>query len=250
MPKFYDSIPEELGSWALQQKLYFTASAPLTGAHINVSPKGQVSASFSIFDPHHAAYVDATGSGNETISHVYENGRLTILFCSFDAAPRILRFFCRARVIEWADSAAFAAALARMGKSGLVEGARAVIMLDVFKVQTSCGYGVPLLLREGDKAVLADRDTLARMTRQQLVKGKWVGYQREWNARSLDGLGGMRVARRGLGRWLWLDDVRAWAGRVVRQWEGGVVGFGLAMLLVGLCSLMGVSFEAWVGGWL
>ena len=80
---------------ALSQKLFFTASAPSYGQHVNISPKGLPSSTFCIFGPNNAGYVDATGSGSETISHVYENGRITIMFCSFAKSPRILRFFCR-----------------------------------------------------------------------------------------------------------------------------------------------------------
>jgi len=58
---------------APQQEIFFIASAPSTGEHVNISPKGLPSAIFKVFDPNHAAYVDATGSGSETISHVYEN---------------------------------------------------------------------------------------------------------------------------------------------------------------------------------
>ena len=117
---------------ALAQQIFFTASAPLTGKHVNISPKGLPSSTFSIFDPNHAAYVDATGSGSETISHVYENGRVTIMFCSFATSPRIMRFFCKGRVVEW-DAPGFEGLLRKMGK-GRIEGARAVILLDIFTV--------------------------------------------------------------------------------------------------------------------
>ena len=120
-------------SQALDQQVFFTASAPLTGKHVNISPKGLPSSTFSIFDPNHAAYVDATGSGSETISHVYENGRITIMFCSFAKSPRIMRFFCMGKVVEW-DDVRFGQLLKRMGKER-IEGARAVILLDVFKVR-------------------------------------------------------------------------------------------------------------------
>lgn len=81
---------------ALAQPLFFTASAPLHNSHthVNVSPKGLPAASLSVFDPNHAAYVDGTGSGCETIAHAYENGRVTVMFCSFEKNPRILRWFC------------------------------------------------------------------------------------------------------------------------------------------------------------
>lgn len=133
MVKFYDSIPDHLRDWALSQQVFFTASAPLAGKHVNVSPKGLPASTFTIFDPNHAAYIDATGSGIETVSHVYENGRVTIMFCSFETVPRIMRFFCRGSVIEW-DRPEFGPVLEKMGKRR-VDGARAVIMLEVFKVR-------------------------------------------------------------------------------------------------------------------
>lgn len=133
MPKFYDCIPDDLRYWALSQQIFFTASAPLTGKHINVSPKGLPSSTFTIFDPNHAAYIDATGSGIETVSHVYENGRVTVMFCSYGVSPRIMRFFCKGSVVEW-DQPGFAPLLKKMGKVR-VDGARAVILLDIFKVR-------------------------------------------------------------------------------------------------------------------
>src|SRR5438046_873816 len=134
MPTFYPSIPPNLAAWALSQSLFFTASAPLVGRHVNVSPKGLPSSTFTIFDANHAAYIDATGSGNETISHVYENGRVTVMFCSFDSVPRILRLFCTGTVIEW-DMPEFEPTLRRMGKVKM-DGARAVLLLDVWKVSS------------------------------------------------------------------------------------------------------------------
>lgn len=154
MVKYWDAIPEDLQDWvsmdrylstlslshllltglqALKQQVFFTASAPLTGKHVNISPKGLPASTFSIFDPNHAAYVDATGSGNETISHLYENGRITIMFCSFGSAPRIMRFFCWGKVVEW-DQPWFEGLIGKMGKEK-IQGARAVILLDVFKVR-------------------------------------------------------------------------------------------------------------------
>ena len=132
MPTFYQSITPELRDWALRQSVFFVASAPLQGRHVNVSPKGFPDSSFAILGPNEAAYVDATGSGSETISHVRENGRVTIMFCSFDASPGIVRFFCSGSVIEW-NEPRFTPYLERMGGKQ-VEGARAIIRLNVFKV--------------------------------------------------------------------------------------------------------------------
>ncbi len=135
MVKYYESITPDLEEWALSQQVFFVASAPLHGKHVNISPKGLPAASFSIFGPNSCGYVDATGSGNETISHIYENGRVTIMFCSFETSPRIMRFFCTGRVVEW-DEPEFENLMTKILSKGAkrVEGARAVIMLDVFKV--------------------------------------------------------------------------------------------------------------------
>ena len=150
MVQFYDAVPPHLQEWANAQQIFFTASSPLAGKHVNISPKGLPSSTFTIFDPNHAAYVDGTGSGSETISHVYENGRITIMFCSFSMSPRIMRFFCTGKVVEW-DQPAFEPLLKRMGK-GKIEGARAVILLDIFKVGNfaACRYHQSYLILGSD----------------------------------------------------------------------------------------------------
>ncbi|KAL2840877.1 hypothetical protein BJY01DRAFT_257213 [Aspergillus pseudoustus] len=214
MGKFYTSISPDLRDWALRQKVFFTASAPLRGRHINVSPKGLPDASFAILGPNEAAYVDSTGSGGETIAHLRENGRITILFCSFDASPRILRLFCTGSVIEWSD-AGFKGYLERMGVKSLA-GARAIIRLDIFKVQTSCGYGVPQLSLTFDaetnepKPYLKDRETLGYFTGKQVEAGTLRKYQSEWNSRSLDGLPGLRTALQDKGQSTLLAGVGNW----------------------------------------
>lgn len=87
---------------------------------------------FTIFSPNSAGYVDATGSGPETIPHVYQNGRVTIFFCDFGQTRRIMPFSCKGRVVEW-DQPVFETLVQKVGRMR-IEGARAVIMLDVFKV--------------------------------------------------------------------------------------------------------------------
>src|ERR1700712_1637670 len=92
MGRSYDAIPEHLVDWMEEQPIFFVASAPLSGdGHINVSPKG--GDTFRVIDPNTVAYLDLTGSGAETIAHTRENGRLTIMFCSFGAKPNIVRLF-------------------------------------------------------------------------------------------------------------------------------------------------------------
>lgn len=214
MVHFYDSISPELQEWIMKQCCFFTASAPLHGQHINLSPKGLPSTSFSVLNPNLVGYVDATGSGIETISHIQENGRCTIMFCSFDASPRIMRLFCTGRVIPW-DHPQFDEWRERMGNK-LFTGMRAVILLDVWKVQTSCGYAVPYLALKADPAdsskqlpYLEDRQTLGHWGQKQISNGVMNDYRAKMNSRSLDGLPGLRVARKDIGEHLWLRDVEA-----------------------------------------
>ena len=133
MVKFYDLIPDSLRDWALEQQIFFTASAPRFGKHVNISPKGLPASTFTVLDPNTACYIDATGSGAETISHIYETNRVTVMFCSFDKSPRIMRFFCIGRVVE-TDQPEYPLLLQKMGKEDIA-GARAVIVLNIFKVR-------------------------------------------------------------------------------------------------------------------
>ena len=93
MGKFYESIPPELVPWMLKQEMFWVATAPLSPeAHVNVSPKG-VRDSFHYVSPTRVWYQDLTGSGVETISHLRENGRITLMFNAFEGPPRIVRLF-------------------------------------------------------------------------------------------------------------------------------------------------------------
>ena len=130
--KLYPSILPHHAEYIMSQPIFFTGSAPLTGKHINISPKGLPSSSFSVLSPNLCAYVDATGSGCETISHVRENGRVTVMFCSFEKAPMIMRLFCKGRVVEW-DEPGFGGWVERMGEKR-VTAMRAIVVLEVFKV--------------------------------------------------------------------------------------------------------------------
>ncbi len=244
MVKYYSSIEPDLQHWALKQPLFFTASAPLTGRHINISPKGLPSSSFSILSPNLCGYVDATGSGIETISHILENGRVTIMFCSFETSPRIMRFFCTGRVVEW-NEPGFEGWLKRMGNKK-VTGARAVILLDVFKVQTSCGFAVPLLAIRPDpndptkqEPYLHDRDTLGHWAGKQISAGRLRDYQRDNNHESLDGLPGLRVARKDRGERLWYSDLKAKVRKQDGVWHTAFVALVSAFLTVFLMQFLG-----------
>jgi hypothetical protein len=166
------------------QRMFFVASAPLAAlGHINLSPKGLDT--FRILSPKLVGYLDFTGSGIETIAHIRENGRLTIMFCSFDGSPNILRIHGRGRFLEPPDS----------GFSDLrpnfpeAEGVRAIILLEVARVADSCGFGVPQYTFTGH------RDQMAAWAKKKGPEGL-AEYQANKNATSLDGLPGLPSARR------------------------------------------------------
>ena len=175
MARVHDSITGELRAFIEAQPLFFTASAPLAAdGHVNLSPKGLDT--LRVLGPDRVAYLDLTGSGNETSAHLHENGRITLMFCAFQGPPRILRLFGTGRVVlpgdaEWDALAAYFPAY---------PGARQVVVGDVHRVQTSCGFGVPRMEPAGE------RDQLLRWAE---AKGDALpSYRREKNARSIDGL--------------------------------------------------------------
>jgi len=176
MGKVYESIGAEHQAFIERQSVFFVASAPLSGVgHVNLSPKGLDS--FRILDPVTVTYLDLTGSGNETAAHLSENGRLTFMFCAFDGNPKILRLYCRGRVIT-RHSQEWAAAVARFPS---YPGIRQVVVAQVESVQTSCGFGVPRL------SLVAQRDQLPRWAEGKGEQGL-VDYRHHKNTISLDGL--------------------------------------------------------------
>ncbi len=176
MAKFYETLTDELREFLLAQHLFFVASAPRSDVgRINLSPKGLDS--LRVLDDRTLAYLDLTGSGNETAAHVQENGRLTFMWCAFEGAPRILRAYCLGEVVlpdtpRWQELAPHFAPL---------PGARQLIVGHVRSVQTSCGFGVPLFEHRGA------RDTLLEWAEKKGEAGV-ADYRRQNNAFSIDGL--------------------------------------------------------------
>ena len=234
--KIYPSLTDDLTKFAHAQPLLFTATAPTHAPHVNLSPKG-MSSHFAILSPNRVAYIDRTGSGCETISHIYENGRLTFMFLSFGPSPRILRLFCWGKVVEHTDPEfrgymdEIQAVRRRVGEGERTEfvGARAVIVGEIWRVTTSCGFSVPMV-PDGARA-FAERDTLDRYSDQQERKGTMASYQAEHNARSLDGLPGLRAARKDMGETLLWGDMRSRVGRLWEEKISVCIGFLLAVLV-------------------
>jgi len=176
MAKHYDHISEDLQDWIRAQHLFFVATAPLSAeGHVNLSPKGQDC--LRILSPNRVAYLDLTGSGNETSAHLLENGRITIMFCALEDAPRILRLYGTGRVILPGDPA-------WEELSGLfptIPGTRQIMDIEVALVGTSCGFAVPFYEYTGE------REALIKWAENKGEEGL-PAYWEEKNQQSLDHL--------------------------------------------------------------
>src|SRR5689334_13784285 len=147
MGKLYDGVSPELQTFLERQPVFFVATAPLSGdGHVNVSPKG-IDGTFVVLGPRRVAYLDLTGSGVETIAHVRENARITLMFCAFDGPARIVRLSGRAVIVARDDPGFFELA----SQFADVPGARAVVTVDLDRVADSCGYGVPRMTLVGQR---------------------------------------------------------------------------------------------------
>jgi hypothetical protein len=179
MARVFEAISEELAEFIASQHVFFVATAPSgDDGHVNISPKGLDT--FAVLDPATVAYLDLTGSGVETIAHLRDNGRITIMFCAFDGKPMIVRLYGKGEVLP-VRSAEADALLSRFGS---YPGARSVIRVRLDRVSTSCGYGVPLLQYEGE------RDQLRKFAERRGPDGL-VEYRADKNAVSIDGLPGL-----------------------------------------------------------
>jgi hypothetical protein len=174
MARFYPALEARHRDFIAAQKMFFTASG--TGdSRINLSPKGMDS--LRVLSDSRVAYLDLTGSGNETAAHLKHDGRMTMMWCSFDADPLILRLYGHGHVVRrqdaaWAELHPHFAAL---------PGERQIIVLDIDAVQTSCGYAVPTY------TYIGERDTLTRWAEKKGAVGL-LDYWREKNQVSIDGL--------------------------------------------------------------
>ncbi|MGJ3237943.1 MAG: pyridoxamine 5'-phosphate oxidase family protein [Anaerolineae bacterium] len=176
MGKVLDGITEDIQKFIEKQQLFFVATAPLASdGHVNMSPKGMDS--FRILGENRVGYLDLTGSGNETSAHIAENGRITFMFCAFEGSPNIVRLYGEGRTIlpndeEWQEVASrFTAHMS----------ARQIIVADIHRVSTACGYAVPFFEYKGE------RETL---TKYWEAKGQEAlpAYQQQKNSTSIDGL--------------------------------------------------------------
>lgn len=175
MAKVIPELDDALIEWVGDQPVFFVASAPTEGGHVNLSPKGHDTV--RVLSPTSVAYLDLTGSGAETIAHTRQNGRLTLMWCAFSGPPRILRMF--------GTGTAHAPGSPRfgdlVGAFPELPGIRSIVELSADRIQTSCGYSVPFLDLVGERPTL--RQWADRKSPEELD-----AYRAEKNARSIDGL--------------------------------------------------------------
>jgi hypothetical protein len=176
MSEMFSSMNDQHQAFIQAQHMFFVATAPLDpAAHVNTSPKGLDC--FRILTANKVAYLDATGSGNETSAHIRENGRITFMFCAFDGAPKILRLYGTGRTVlpgtaEWDEL---------VPGFELFPGARQIIVADIHQVQKSCGYAVPRY------DFIEHRDTLNKWAEHH-GDDSLVTYRATKNRCSIDGM--------------------------------------------------------------
>ena len=180
MGAVHEEIDATLAAWIAAQHVMFVATAPNDpNATVNLSPKG-TAGTIAVLDEHTVAYLDLTGSGIETVAHLRDNGRITLMWCSFEGPPRIVRVHGHGRVVT-DDDPAYAVVAARFVDH---RGARAIIVVEAHRISDSCGYSVPLL------DFVAERDVLDRWTDRR-SDDALASYRSTRNAESIDGLPGL-----------------------------------------------------------
>ncbi len=177
----YTEIDSRLREFLEAQRMFFVATAPAgPSGHVNVSPKGIEC--LRVLGPTTVAYADYPGSGVETIAHLRENGRITIMLCAFNGPPRIVRLHGRGEAIEPQDPG-FEELRFQLGPEAMPT--RSIIRVEIERISDSCGYAVPLYEFQEQRT---------QLTRWAEKKGSagLHDYERAKNARSIDGLKGLR----------------------------------------------------------
>ena len=170
----FTEITDKIAQFIDDQQMFFVATAPRKG-HINLSPKGLDT--FRRIDAHTVAYLDYVGSGNETAAHLLADGRITIMFCAFGGPANIVRLYGKGEAIQPGNEE-FERLKALFPDHKRL---RQIMLIKVSRVQTSCGYGIPLM--SYDK----DRETLDKWTANQ-TDDEYAAYQQDKNLTSIDGL--------------------------------------------------------------
>lgn len=173
MGKQFSEIPSKFQEFIKNQKVFFVGTARTEGS-VNISPKGMDT--FKVIDNKKIVWLNLTGSGNETAAHLLENDRMTIMFCSFEKMPLILRLYGNAKIYHENDKEFVAF-------NSLFEnfvGARQIIEMDINLVQTSCGFAVPFMDFKAERSLL-------KVSANKKGRKKIKQYWKEKNTKSIDG---------------------------------------------------------------
>ena len=186
MGKTYERIDGRLREWIEEQHIFFTATAPLAGdGTVNLSPKG-LTGSFAVLDDHTVAYLDFAGSNAETVAHLRENGRITLMWCAFDGPPNIVRVHGTGEPV-FRDDPRWGGLLAHFPNiDPTLHGLRAIIVVRAELIRDTCGFAVPFMTYESDRPLHASR--FARETDESLDE---YCHKKDHVAVSLDGLPGL-----------------------------------------------------------
>lgn len=177
MAKQFPALDDTLTAFIARQHIFFAASAT-ADSRINISPRE--ASAFRVMGPNAVCWLDQTGSGAETAAHMLADGRLTVLFCSFEQQPMILRLFGRGRSLA-RSTPGYDAMLAGAFAGEEAPGARQIVQMDIDLVQTSCGYGVPFF------DFVSERTQLKTWAGALGAEGV-AGYRARKNVVSIDGL--------------------------------------------------------------
>ncbi|MGW7087982.1 pyridoxamine 5'-phosphate oxidase family protein [Streptomyces sp. NPDC054871] len=186
MGKTYERIDGRLRSFIEAQPLFFTATAPLSGdGTINLSPKG-ITGSFAVIDEHTVAYLDFAGSNAETVAHLRENGRITLMWTAFQGPPNIVRVHGRGEPV-FRDDPRWAELLGHFPDvDPTPHGLRAIIVVTAELVRDTCGYAVPFMAYDEDRDLHAKR-----FAREDDASLSAYFTKKEHIAQSIDGLPGL-----------------------------------------------------------
>lgn len=181
MGKVYDTIDERLREFIDAQPIFFVASAPLSGeGHVNLSPKGR-RGTLTVLDPGTVAYLDYGGSHAETLAHLRENGRITLMWCAFSGPPKVLRVHGHGEPV-FRDDPRFVDLVARFDDV-VPTALRAVVVVRAERVSDSCGFALPFLDHVADRELHAEH--FGRKSDEEFAA---YCAGKEHNGESVDGL--------------------------------------------------------------
>lgn len=173
MAKIVEEISTDLKEFIARQKVFFVGTAAQTGT-VNISPKGMDT--FRVVDSKKIVWLNLTGSGNETAAHLVKNNRMTIMFCAFEGKPLILRLYGQSNIFHHDDKEF----MQYINLFPTISGSRQIIEMHIDKVQTSCGFAVPLMDFKEER-------TMLQSWSDKQGKGRIEAYWKEKNAVSIDG---------------------------------------------------------------